>query len=39
MNPHLFSEHDHQIILDNIKARKNLNHNEYMEYEDNYNKV
>ena len=26
MNPHLISEHDHQIILDNIEGRENPNH-------------
>ena len=26
MNPHLISEHDHQIILDNIEERENPNH-------------
>ena len=30
MNPHLSSEHNHQIILDQIKARENLNHDEYV---------
>ena len=30
MNPHLLSEHDHQIILDKIKAREKLNHDEYV---------
>ena len=30
---HLLSEHDHQIILDKIEARENINHNKYMEYE------
>ena len=37
MNPHLLSEHDHQIILDKIEARENLNHNEYVEDENYYN--
>ena len=37
MNPHLLSEHDHQIILDNIEARENLNHDEYVEDENYYN--
>ena len=37
MNPHLLSEHDHQIILDKIKARENLNHDEYVEDENYYN--
>ena len=31
MNPHLLSEHDHQIILDKIEARINLNHDVYVE--------
>ena len=26
MNPNLLFEHDHQIILDRIEARENLNH-------------
>ena len=34
MKPHLLSEHDHQIILDKIEARENLNHDEYVEDED-----
>ena len=37
MNPHLLSEHDHQIIFDKIKARENLNHDEYVEDENYYN--
>ena len=37
MNPHLWSEHDHQIILDKIEARENLNHDEYVEDENYYN--
>ena len=32
-NPHLWSEHDHQIILDTIEARENINHDEYVEDE------
>ena len=35
MNPCLLSKHNHQIILDKIEARENLNHNKYVEY-DNY---
>ena len=31
MNISLLSEHDHQIILDKIEARDNLNHDEYVE--------
>ena len=37
INPHLWSEHDHQIILDKIEARENLNHDEYVEVENDYN--
>ena len=37
MNRYLLSEHNHQIILDKIEARKNINHNEYVEYENYYN--
>ena len=37
MNPHLLSEHDHQIILDKIEGRENLNHDEYVEDEKYYN--
>ena len=37
MNPHLWSEHDHQIIFDKIEARENLNHDEYVEDEIFYN--
>ena len=37
MNPHLLSEHDHQIILDKIEARENLNHDEYVDDENYYN--
>ena len=33
MNPRLLSEHDHQIILDKIEARENINHDEYVEDE------
>ena len=33
MKPRVLSEHDHQIILDKIEARENLNHNEYLEDE------
>ena len=38
MNPHLLSEHDHQIILDKIEARYNLNHDEHLE-DENYHNV
>ena len=37
MNPHLLSEHYHQIVLDKIEARENLNHDEYVEDENDYN--
>ena len=37
MNPRLLSVHDHQVILEKIEARENLNHNEYLEEEDYYN--
>ena len=37
MNFHLLSEHNHQIILDKIEARENLNRDEYVEYENYYN--
>ena len=37
MNPHLLSEHGHQIILDIIKTRENHNHDEYVEDKNYYN--
>ena len=37
MNPYLLSVHNHQVILEKIEARENLNHDEYMEEEDYYN--
>ena len=37
MNSHLLSVNDHQIILDKIKARENLNHDEYVEDGNYYN--
>ena len=37
MNPHLISKHNHQIILDKIIARENINHDEYVEDENYYN--
>ena len=37
MNPSLLSVHYHQVILEKIKARENLNHDEYVEEEDYYN--
>ena len=36
MNPHLLSEHDHQIISGQIKSRENVNHDEYVEDENHY---
>ena len=36
-DPCLLSEHDHQVILEKIEARENLNHDEYAEEEDYYN--
>ena len=33
MNPCLLSVHDHQVILEKIEARENLNHDEYLEEE------
>ena len=33
MKPPLLSEHDHQIILDQIEGREILNHEEYVEDE------
>ena len=37
MNPHLLSKHDHQLILDKVEAIENINHNEYVENESDYN--
>ena len=37
MNPCLLSVHDHQVILEKIEARENLNHDEYVEDENYYN--
>ena len=37
MKPNLLSKHDHQIILDKIEARENLNHDEYVDDENYYN--
>ena len=31
MNPHLLSEHYHQIISDKIEGGENLNYEEYVE--------
>ena len=31
------SVHNHQVILEKIEARENLNHDEYVEEEDYYN--
>ena len=36
-DPCLLLEHDHQVILEKIEARVNLNHDEYVEEEDYYN--
>ena len=36
-NPCLLSVHNHQVILEKIEARENLNHGEYVEEEDYYN--
>ena len=36
-DPCLLSEHDHQVILETIESRENLNHDEYGEEEDYYN--
>ena len=36
-DPFLLSEHNHQVILEKIEARENLNHDEYVEKEDYYN--
>ena len=33
LNPNLLSQYDHQIIMDQIKARDNINHDEYVEDE------
>ena len=37
MKPYLLSVHNHQVILEKIEARENLNHDEYAEEEDYYN--
>ena len=37
MNPHLLSEHSHQMILDKIEARESINHDEYVGDENYYN--
>ena len=37
MNPLLLSVHEHQVILERIEARENLNHDEYVEEEYYYN--
>ena len=37
MNSCLLSVHNHQVILEKIEARENLNHDEYVEEEDYYN--
>ena len=37
MNPRLLSVQDHQVILEKIEARENLNHDKYVDEEDYYN--
>ena len=37
MKPCLLSVHNHQVILEKIEARENLNHDEYAEEENYYN--
>ena len=37
MNPCLLSVHNHQLILEKIVSRENINHDEYVEEEDYYN--
>ena len=37
INPCLLSVQNHQVILEKIEARENLNHDEYVEEEDYYN--
>ena len=37
MNTCLLSVHDHQVILEKIEARENINRDEYVEEEDYYN--
>ena len=37
MNPFLLSVHNHQVVLEEIEAREDLNHDEYVEEEDYYN--
>ena len=37
MNPCLLSVHNHQVILEKIEVRENINHNEYVEEEYYYN--
>ena len=37
MKPCLLSVHNHQVILEKIEARENLNHDEYEEEENYYN--
>ena len=38
MNTHLWSEHDHKIILEKIEVRESLNHDEFVE-DENYHNV
>ena len=37
INLNLLSEQDHQIILNKIEARENINHDEYVEDDNYYN--
>ena len=37
MKPCLLTVHNHQVILEKIESRENLNHDEYVEEEDYYN--
>ena len=37
MKPCWLYVHNHQVILEKIEARENLNHDEYVEEEDYYN--
>ena len=37
MNPLLLSVHDHQVILEKIETRENINHDEYAEEKYYYN--
>ena len=37
MNPFVLSVHNHQVILEKIEARENINHDKYVEEEYYYN--